>query len=92
MIFEAFFFWNYFGEGFDVDQIVLEFFDLNGELTGTYTVFPKAGETALGQNANDIVAETLDLPAITRASRVAAVLSSTNGQIDFQNFVFRAAD
>ena len=63
---QSIFFGYYFVELYDIDQIVLEFFDLNGELTRTYTVFPIAGAHALGQNTNDIVAETLDLPAITK--------------------------
>jgi len=83
-------FWNYFGEGFDVDQIDFVFFNSLNETTGTFTVEPRTGEKALGQNNNPIVAETLPLPAGIQASRVAATLTSSNGELDFQNFVFRS--
>lgn len=84
------YFWNYFAEQFDVDEIDLSFYDLAGTLTGTAILQPRLGQNANGVNGNDIVAETIPLAAVYTASRVVALLTGTNGQIDFQNFVFRA--
>jgi len=84
----AIYFWNYFGEGFDVDQINFQFFDNNDSLIGNQTVFPRLGENAQGNNNNDVVAEKIPLNQVFRASSVSALVVGTNGQIDFQNFVF----
>jgi hypothetical protein len=85
-------FWNYFGETYDVDQIDFEFFDLNGEMSGNLTVFPRNGQNANGQNTNDIVAETFFLENPITTATMTAVLTSNNGQIDFQNLVFTALE
>lgn len=85
---QAVYFWNYFGEQFDVDQIDFQFFNANNELVNTQTVLPRRGQNAQGNNDNDIVAERLDLTPAVRASFVAALVIGTNGEIDFQNFVF----
>jgi hypothetical protein len=82
-------FWNYFGEQFDVDQIELKFFTSDSVVEGNLTVFPILGRNSDGINNNDIIAERLRLnvnkdPVTT----VSAVVTSTNGEIDFQNFVF----
>ena len=79
------------GKTYDVDEIELTFFNANGELTGQETIRPRLGENASGQNANNIVAEVLTLSSVYTASRMTALLRSDNGQIDFQNFVVRAA-
>ncbi|KAL7571803.1 hypothetical protein ACA910_002890 [Epithemia clementina (nom. ined.)] len=86
------YFWNYYGETYDVDQIDFEFFNSQGELVLNYTAFPRLGENANGSNGDSIVAETIDLPMAVDASRVNSILTSTNGQLDFQNFVFLAAN
>lgn len=44
---------------------------------------PRLGENANGANANNIVAEQIDLPDVYTASTVVALLTSTNGEIDF---------
>lgn len=79
------------GETYDVDEIELSFFNLSDELVGSVALQPRLGENANGQNANNIIAEVINLPNVYTASRVNALLKSDNGQIDFQNFVFRAA-
>jgi hypothetical protein len=82
-------FWNYFGEDFDVDSIDFEFFSRNGVSLGTFFFNPRLGANAAAVNANDIVAEQVNLPMVISAvTNVTALLSSTNGQLDFQNFVF----
>ena len=85
------FFWNYFEEYWDVDEIQFSFYDLSDNKVGVTTVYPRMGENADGQHANDVVAEQIIFPAVYNASKIEAILKSTNGEIDFQNFVFRAS-
>lgn len=61
----------------------MTFLDLNGQVTGETTIMPRLGENANGANANNIVAEQIDLPDVYTASTVVALLTSTNGEIDF---------
>jgi hypothetical protein len=85
MIFQGVYFWNYFDEPFDVDQLDFEFFNLQDEVVANYTEFPSIG-------VNPVIAELLDLSGGVFSSRGSKMLSSANGKLDFKNFVFRAAD
>lgn len=75
-------FWNYTSEGFDVDEIGLTFFDGDNVVLGMLTVFPGLGSFP------GIAAEDIAIAAPQDVRFVAAVLSGTNGHVDFQNMGF----
>lgn len=87
---DAVYFWNYFTEQFDVDQIEFEFIDSANATVGNLTVAPATGVNSAGANANNIVAETFTFDQNFRARKVSAFLSSTNGELDFNNIGFTA--
>lgn len=75
-------FWNYTGESYDVDNIDFSFFDSSSTLQGTLGITPALG------NPGGITAEDIVLAAPLDVQFVTAVLSGSNGQIDFQNLGF----
>ncbi len=77
-------FWNYTTESYDVDNINFTFFDGSNSEVGFIDVLPNLG-TAPGITAQDIT-----LPAPLNVQYVSALLSGSNGQIDFQNIGFTA--
>ncbi len=78
-------FWNYFGEGFDVDNIDLNFFDSSHTLVGSLlNVEPALG----GNGGNPIFAEHFPLFFPSNVQFVNAVLTGTNNQVDFNNIGF----
>ena len=77
-------FWNYTGEGFDVDEVDFTFFDASAAEVGNLTVMPELG-TAPGITAQDI-----PLAAPLNVQSVNALLTGSNGQVDFQNIGFTA--
>jgi hypothetical protein len=78
-------FWNYTGEGFDVDNISFTFFDDANINVGALFIMPDLGSSP-GIRAQDIL-----LSAPLNVRYVTAVLSGTNDQIDFQNIGFTAS-
>ena len=78
-------FWNYTGEGFDVDNIDFTFFDATNSEVGTLTITPALG-TSPGITAQDIV-----LAAPLNVQFVTSFLTGTNGEVDFQNIGFTAS-
>lgn len=82
---KEFHFWNYFGEGFDVDNINLKFFDSSNSLVGSLNVTPQLG----GGGHNPIFAENFAL-SLSRVQFVNAVLTGSNNQVDFNNIGFSA--
>ncbi len=79
-------FWNYTGEGYDVDQIDFTFFDDDRREVGRLTVEP-----ALGSSPG-IRAEDIPLAAPLHVRYVSAFLTSSNQQMDFQNIGFTATE
>lgn len=77
-------FWNYTSEAFDVDDIDFEFFDELGGSVGSLSVQP-----ALGSSPG-IKAQDIPLAAPLNVRSVSALLTGTNGQVDFQNVGFTA--
>ena len=77
-------FWNYTGEGFDVDNIDFTFFDSSSTQVGSLSVMP-----ALGSSPG-IKAEDIPLAAPLNVQFVTAFLTGTNNQVDFQNIGFTA--
>lgn len=77
-------FWNYTGEGFDVDNIDFTFFNAAGVEVGALSLEPALG-TSPGITAQDIA-----LAAPLNVAMVTAFLTGTNGQVDFQNIGFTA--
>lgn len=77
-------FWNYTGEGFDVDNIDFTFFDSLSTQVGSLSVLP-----ALGSSPG-IEAEDISLAAPLNVQFVTAFLTGTNNQVDFQNIGFTA--
>lgn len=78
-------FWNYFTEGFDVDNIDFTFFDLNNNVVGSLSIQPQTG-TSPG-----IAAQDIELAAPLNIRFVTAVLSGSNREVDFQNLGFTAS-
>ena len=77
-------FWNFPGEGFDVDNIDFTFFDASNTQVGALSVAPALGSSP-GIRAQDIV-----LAAPLNVQFVTAFLTGSNGAIDFQNIGFTA--
>lgn len=83
-------FWNYHSEDFDVDDIDFRFYTGANELAGTlFDVGPALGNNS-GSDANPISAQTLNLSFPSKVRYVNAVLSGSNGQVDFNNLGFTA--
>ena len=83
---KSFHFWNYTGEGYDADDIVLEFFDSSGALSSSERIT----DPALGLDgpvAGAIYAETFPL-SVGGVRSVRALVSGSNDQVDFQNIGF----
>lgn len=79
-------FWNYTGEGFDVDRIDFTFANAAGVQVGSLSVEP-----ALGSSPG-IRAQDLPLAAPLNVRTVAAFLTGSNQQVDFQNIGFTATE
>ncbi len=77
-------FWNFTGEGFDVDDVDFTFFNSDNNTVGQLSVMPALGSSP-GIQAEDIV-----LAAPLNVQFVTAFLSGSNGQVDFQNIGFTA--
>jgi PEP-CTERM motif len=81
-------FWNYHSEGFDVDNINFSFYDENKDLVGVLmNVTPALGGSAQN-DATPIFAQNYALAFPTKVRYVNAVLSGSNGQVDFNNMGF----
>ncbi len=78
-------FWNYNGEAYDVDDIQFTFFDGSNTQVGSRSVSPALGSTP------NIFAEDIVLVAPLNVRYVTAVLTGSNGEIDFQNMGFTAS-
>ena len=78
-------FWNYDGEGCDVDFIEFSFFDGSFSPVGS----PISLMPALGSTPN-IFAEDISLVSPLNVQSVTALLSGSNGEVDFQNIGFTA--
>jgi len=76
-------FWNFTGEGFDVDDIVFDFFN-GANQVGSLEIQPDLGSSP-GISAQDIL-----LNAPLNVTSVVVFLSGSNGQVDFQNIGFTA--
>ena len=80
-------FWNYFGEGFDVDNIDFKFFDSSNSLVGSLlNVAPELG----GGGSNPIFAQDYALTFPSKVQFVNAILTGSNNQVDFNNIGFTA--
>ena len=77
----TFHFWNYFGEGFDVDVIAFETFDALGASLDTGTLNPVAG-THLG---GEVIAPEDYAFNYSGVKSIRMFLSGSNGQVDFNN-------
>jgi len=75
-------FWNYTSEDFDVDSLLFTFFNGSNTQVGQLGLEPALGSSP-GIRAQDIV-----LAAPLNVRYVTALLSGSNGQIDFQNIGF----
>lgn len=77
-------FWNYTGEGYDVDEVAFSFFDPSNNPVGMLSVMPDLGSSP-GIQAQDIV-----LAAPINVRYVTAFLTGSNREVDFQNIGFTA--
>jgi len=85
-------FWNYHTESFDVDQIDFRFYDASNSLVGTLLgVVPALGGSS-PSDSTPILAEDYDLSSPSEVRFVNAVLSGTNGQVDFNNLGFTGVE
>jgi hypothetical protein len=78
-------FWNYVSEVFDVDNVAFTFFNAFNVQVGALAVQPALGLIPVGHRAQDIA-----LAAPPNVRFVTAVLSGTNGWVDFHNIGFTA--
>ena len=84
----TFHFWNYHTESHDVDDIDLLFYDAQNFLVGTLeNVIPLLGNVS-GSDGSPIIAEDYELDFPSRIRYVNAILSGSNGQVDFNNMGF----
>jgi hypothetical protein len=77
-------FWNFTGEGFDVDNVAFTFFNAANSNVGSLEISPALG-TSPGITAQDI-----PLAAPLNVRFVSAFLTGSNGEVDFQNIGFTA--
>jgi hypothetical protein len=78
-------FWNYDSESFDVDNIQFSFFNSLSQAVGTpISLAPDLGATPA------IFAQDIPLVSPLNVQFVTALLSGTNGEVDFQNIGFTA--
>lgn len=75
-------FWNFNEENYDADAIEFRFLDSAQELISQVTVTPQMG-------FGDILAEDFSI-TVSGVRYVRARLTSTNGQVEFQNIGFSA--
>ena len=84
----VFHFWNYHSEDFDVDEIDLTFYDASMTVVGTLDDVSPALGNSTGFDSDPIFAQSIALDFPSNARYVNAVLSGTNGQVDFNNMGF----
>ncbi len=77
-------FWNYDGEGYDVDEVSFKFFDVGNQQVGALSIQPALGSSPA------IYAQDIELAAPLNVRYVSAFLIGSNGQVDFQNIGFTA--
>lgn len=77
-------FWNYDGEGFDVDQVAFTFFNASHQEVGSRVIAPALGSSPA------IYAQDIPLAAPLSVRYVSAFLTGSNQQVDFQNIGFTA--
>lgn len=77
-------FWNYDGEGYDVDNVGFKFFDAGNQQVGALDVQPALGSSPA------IYAQDIELAAPLSVRYVSAFLTGSNRQVDFQNIGFTA--
>ena len=77
-------FWNYNGEGYDVDNVEITFFDIANEITGAVSFDPALGVFG------DITAEDIAVDPLVAARFATAIIKGSNEQSDFQNIGFTA--
>jgi hypothetical protein len=80
-------FWNYFTEGFDVDNIAFTFFDSANVNVGSLSFAPALGGPGTSDSV-PILAEHALLAFPSNVQFVNAVFTGTNGQVDFNNLGF----
>jgi hypothetical protein len=80
-------FWNYHSEGFDVDNVSFTFFNAANANVGTLAFSPALGNLT-GNDATPIFAENQNLAFPTQVQKVVAVLTGSNGEVDFTNIGF----
>ncbi|AKH19512.1 hypothetical protein AAY24_03140 [Sedimenticola thiotaurini] len=85
-------FWNYWGEGYDVDNIAFTFFDTTMQLVGALDVInPFLGgyqEPGPFNDSTPLSAQNYALSFSSKVQFVNAVLTGSNGQVDFNNIGF----
>lgn len=77
-------FWNYDGEGFDVDNVDFKFFNSASQQIGSISVQPALGSSPA------IFAQDIQLAAPLNVRFATAFLTGSNRQVDFQNIGFTA--
>jgi hypothetical protein len=75
-------FWNYTGEGFDVDNIDFKLFNGANTQVGALSIAPALG------SSSGILAQDIALAAPLNVQFVTTFLSGSNRQVDFQNIGF----
>lgn len=85
-------FWNYWGEGFDVDNISFTFYDSLSSFVGTLSVVdPFLGgylEAGPFSDSTPLSAQNYLLSFPSKVQYVNAVLTGSNSEVDFNNIGF----
>jgi hypothetical protein len=78
--------WNFHDEDYDVDEIVLSFFDSQDRLISNQTLYPRRGLNYEGSYGVDVVPEHILLnPLVQDVAIVKHFLKGYNDQLDFLN-------
>lgn len=85
-----FHFWNYHGESFDVDRIELDFIGNEDSVVGSMVVEDPPLGNGTGSDSDPIFADTFPINLGEPVTEIRALLSGTNGQVDFNNMGFTA--
>lgn len=86
------YFWNFRDEDYDVDEIILSFFDSQNRLISSQKFFPRRGLNTEGSYGADVTPERIVLdPLVLDVAIVKVLLTGYSGQLDFLNLMFGAS-
>lgn len=85
---DTFHFWNYHGEGYDVDRVLLTCYDASDQVVAVYDLVDPVLGNSTGSDSTPIAAQDFPIGTSAIVTRMNALLTGSNGQVDFNNMAF----